>query len=96
MRIIGEVLLIAITTAWWLLIARAVISWVALLTPNIRLPRFIVYIFGFVSRVTEPPIAWLRRYIRPVGLGTISLDLSFMVWFVVLLLAQRIVDVVFF
>jgi len=95
-RLIGEVLLILLDVALCLLIARAVISWINILLPRWRQPWIIQRLFRIIHTITEPPLAWLRRYIRPIGAGGISLDLSFMVWFVVLLLVQRIVVVVFF
>jgi len=96
MIIVGRVLLIVLDVALWVLVARALISWVNILVPPSRLPWPVVWVFDLVTRITEPPLRWLRRWVRPVRLGAVSLDLSFMVWFVVLLIAQRIVAVVFF
>jgi len=96
MRLVGEALLVLINVALGLLLARALFSWFQLLFPSVRLPDLVIRVFDFLYRITEPPLRWLRRYIKPVGAGGISLDLSFMVWFVVLLLAQRIVAYAFF
>jgi len=96
MRLVGEALLVLINVALGLLLARALFSWFKLLFPSVRLPEPVVKVFDFLHRITEPPLKWLRRYLRPVGMGEVSLDLSFMVWFVVLLLAQRIVAYAFF
>jgi len=95
-RIIGQILVILLDAAIWLLVIRAIMSWVRILAPRLRLPAPVQWILDFIERITEPPLNWLRRYVRPMRTGAVSLDLSFMVWFVVLLVAQRIVVVVFF
>ena len=96
MRYIGQFLIVILDIAICLLLARAIISWIRLLFPRVNMPRIVLQLFDIIYKITEPPLRWLRRYIKPVGAGGVSLDLSFMVWFVVLLLAQRIVVVVFF
>jgi len=95
MTIVGIVLGWAIWAALCLLMIRAVMSWLPLLVPAYRPRGVVLAAFDLVNRVTDPPLRWLRRYIRPVRLGAASLDLSFMVWFVILLLAQSIVSVIF-
>jgi len=95
-RYIGQFLIIFLDVAICLLMARAVISWVKLLFPRLNMPRLVLQVFDIIYKVTEPPLRWLRRYVRPVGAGGVSLDLSFMVWFIALLLVQRIVFLVFF
>ena len=96
MRLVGEALLVLLNVAMGLLFARALISWFKYLFPAVNTPLWVIRVFDFIHRITEPPLAWLRRYIRPASMGPVSLDLSFMVWFVVLWLAQRIVYVGFF
>jgi YggT family protein len=45
-----------------------------------------------IYTVTDPPLKLLRRFIKPVRLGNVALDLSFtvlflMVWFAILLVS---------
>jgi YggT family protein len=44
-----------------------------------------------VFTATDPPLRFLRRYIRPLRIGRVALDLSFMVLFFAVLI---MVDVV--
>ncbi|HVT71260.1 MAG TPA: YggT family protein, partial [Trebonia sp.] len=45
-----------------------------------------------IFTVTDPPLKFLRRFIPSLRLGTVSLDLSFMVlYFVVLILLYEVV-----
>jgi YggT family protein len=40
---------------------------------------------------TDPPLRFLRRYIPPLRLGSVALDLSFMVLFFVVLIMVNVV-----
>ena len=96
MSLIGNLLSWALSICVWLLVLRAIVSWVPMLVPSFRPQGALAGAFGLIYRVTEPPLRWLRRFIPSPRIGAASLDLSFMVWFVVLLLAQRMVVVIFF
>ena len=95
MTLVGIILFWVLRVAMWVLVARAVISWVPLIFPTYRPRGVVAGVFKAISAVTDPPMHWMQRFIRPIRLGATSLDLSLMVWFVVLLLAQRIVVWVF-
>jgi len=95
MTLIGFVLSWILTVAMWLLVARALMSWIPLIVPSFNPRGVIGGVFTAIRAVTDPPMHWMQRFIHPIRLGAASLDLSLMVWFVVLLLAQRIVNWVF-
>ncbi|GAB3619247.1 YggT family protein [Glutamicibacter sp. PS] len=44
-----------------------------------------------IVTITDPPLRWLRRWIKPVDFGGIRLDLSFIVLFIVVIIAHAIV-----
>ena len=96
MRLLGEALLWLLGAYLWVLAIRAVLSWIPLMFPSFRPVGAVATLFDWLRRLTEPPLRWLRRFIRPIRLGAASLDLSFMVLFVLLLLAQRMVVSIFF
>ena len=60
---------------WYVLIATAAISWIPDLADT--------QLGQILYRLTEPYLKWFRRYIPPVQLGGILLDLSFIVAIVV-------------
>ena len=43
-----------------------------------------------IFTLTDPPLKFLRRYIPPLRLGTVSMDLSFMVLFIVVLILLQV------
>jgi len=44
-----------------------------------------------VVTITDPPLRWLRRRIKPLDLGGFRLDMSFLVLFIVVMIAKVIV-----
>ena len=44
-----------------------------------------------VFTVTDPPLRFLRRYIRPVRLGSVGLDLSYTLLFLVIIVLLSVV-----
>ena len=68
----------------WVLcaIARALMSWFP-----IRYDSAAYRLNGVLARITEPVIAPVRRLVRPVGVGGVGLDLSFII---VVLVAQLV------
>ncbi|OTA25928.1 hemolysin [Alloscardovia macacae] len=65
-----------------ILFIRLILDWVAVLSR--WQPRGVVYtLVNAVYVVTDPPLNFLRRYIRPIPFGPVSFDVSFLVlWFV--------------
>jgi len=45
-----------------------------------------------IVSITDPPLRWLRRRIKPLDLGGIRLDLSFLLLFIVVMLAKAVVS----
>jgi YggT family protein len=68
------------------LIVRMVISWVQVFARSWT-PRGIVLVIAEgVYTATDPPLKFLRRYIPSLRIGTVAMDLSFMVLFIVVLI----------
>ena len=73
------------------LFARMILDWVRVLAP-MWMPRGIVYsLIDVVYRLTDPPLNWLRRYIPPLPLGPIALDLSFIVLYFLLVVLRVLI-----
>ncbi len=63
------------------LVARLVLDWVQVLVRDWRPRSFALVIAEVVYTVTDPPLSALRRVIKPIRLGAVQLDLSFIVLF---------------
>lgn len=59
-----------------------------------RLPAVFVTAWrsiNVVYQLTEPPLRWLRRYIRPIPMGPIAMDVSFIVLYTALVALRILV-----
>ncbi len=69
----------------WLFIAcmvvRFVVDWVQVFARSWSPSGPLLIVLEVVYSVTDPPIKFLRRFIPPLRLGTIALDLSFLIVF---------------
>jgi YggT family protein len=74
------------------LIVRLVFDWVQVFARDWR-PRGIVLVLAeAVYTVTDPPLRGLRRIIPPLTLGSIRLDLAFLVLFLATSILMRIAN----
>jgi YggT family protein len=51
----------------------------------------VVVVLEVIYSITDPPLKLLRRFIPPLRLGGVSLDLSFLVLFVIVTIGLQIV-----
>ena len=87
MGLIGTLVGLALTLFIIVLIGRMVLDWVGMMAdspPWTRRARL------FAHTATEPVIAPVRRVVRPVRMGGISLDLAFTIVFVGALILRSI------
>ena len=61
------------------LICRLVLDWIQVLAKEWRPSGPVLVLAEGIYTVTDPPLKFLRRLIPPLSLGTIRLDLAFLV-----------------
>jgi YggT family protein len=66
-----------------LLIARMILSWIQVYAKSWSPSGILLVVAEGVYSATDPPLRFLRRYIPSVRLGSVALDLSFMLLFLV-------------
>lgn len=73
---IAYLLLLIFTLA---MIVRLVFDWIQVFARDWQ-PRGVVLILAeAVYTVTDPPLRWLRRRVKPLRLGGVALDLAFLI-----------------
>jgi len=77
-----------------LLIARMIISWIQAFSRSWHPTGVVLVVAEAVFTATDPPLRFLRRYIPSLRLGTVALDLSFMVLFLVILVLLQAVQLI--
>nr|WP_246405377.1 YggT family protein [Nocardiopsis algeriensis] len=77
-----SVVLIALQLFVFVLIARVVLEMVQSFSRTWRPTGFMLVIAEIVYTITDPPLRFLRRFIKPVRLGSVMLDLSVLILFI--------------
>ncbi|HVM26905.1 MAG TPA: YggT family protein [Mycobacteriales bacterium] len=81
----------ALTIFWVLLIIRLVFEYVFMFARQFRPSGALTVLLEVVYSVTDPPLKALRKVIPPLRLGTINLDLSFLVLFIFVGILRRVI-----
>ena len=91
MGILKVVLTYILTIYLVILIGRMIFSWIQMFARQ-WVPRGIILVIAeAIFTLTDPPLKFLRRYIRPLRIGTVAMDLSFMVLFFVIIILLDVV-----
>ena len=91
MGILKVVLTYILTIYLIILIGRMIFSWIQMFARQWVPTGIILVIAETIFTLTDPPLKFLRRYIRPLRIGTVALDLSFMVLFFVIIILLDVV-----
>ena len=73
-----------------LLFLRVVLSWVQLFAHHWRPRGVLLVAANVIYALTDPPIKAVGRYVRPVSLGGIGLDVGFLVVLIAVLVLERV------
>ena len=83
MNIFRDVAFYVLSIYLVLLIARMILSWIQAYAREWRPSGILLVVAEGVYSATDPPLRFLRRYIPTLRLGSVALDLSFMLLFLV-------------
>lgn len=75
------------------LFARIIIDYVRMFARNWRPNSFFIAIFEFVYSITDRPMRFVQRFIPPLRIGGVALDLSFIVLLIAINVAQAGVSI---
>ena len=79
-----------------LLFVRFVFDWVQVFARDWRPRGVLLVILEVVYSITDPPILLIRRYVPPLRLGAIQLDLAFIIVLISVFLLMDINAAVFY
>ncbi|MFK5633812.1 MULTISPECIES: YggT family protein [unclassified Ornithinimicrobium] len=85
---LGQLLSLVIGLYLVVLIGRLVFDWVQVFARDWRPQGPVLVLANGVYTLTDPPLKALRRVIPPLRIGSIALDLAFIILFVLVSLAQ--------
>lgn len=84
-----------LSTLLWLflifLLARLVVDWIQVFARDWQPSGFLLVVLEGVYTVTDPPLKAIRRFVPPLRIGQISLDLAFIILIILVYIAQAVV-----
>ena len=92
MNIVKDVAFYALSVYLVLLIGRMIFSWIQVYAKSWSPTGILLVVAEGVYSATDPPLRFLRRYIPTVRLGSVALDLSFMLLFLVVLVLWQVLQ----
>jgi len=87
---LGQYLAYVVDFYIYVLVGRLIFDYVRMFSRNWRPTGLVLMIAEVIYTMTDPPIRALRRIIPPVRIGSISIDLSFLVLVIGLQILGRI------
>ena len=96
MATIGYILLTVLNLYIIVLIARIILSLVHIINPQWTPGKFTLVIAEGIYTLTDPPLRWLRKLIKPLRIGNVSLDMAMLVLFLLVNLCMVLVQWSFF
>ena len=92
LAVVKSALIFVVYLFFTALIGRLVLDWIQVLAREWR-PRGPILVFAEgVYTVTDPPLKFLRRLIPPLSLGSIRLDLAFLVLILAVSMTMRLLQ----
>jgi YggT family protein len=90
MQILKVVLTYLLSIYLVILIGRMIIGWIMVFARSWRPTGVVLVLAEGIFTATDPPLKFLRRYIPPLRIGTVAMDLSYMVLFIVVLILLQV------
>ena len=79
------------------LFARVILDWIQFFARGWRPAGILLVVANVLYALTDPPIRWIGRYVPPLRVGGgMAIDIGFMVLFLVLIITQRLANVLYF
>ena len=96
MQLVGSILDLVLSVFLGLLLVRLVVDWVQVFARSWTPRGPVLFVLEIVYTITDPPIMFVRRFVPPLRLGSVSLDTSFLIVLVAVYLLRTFVALIFF
>jgi YggT family protein len=85
---VGQILYLVLSLYFFILLGRLVFDYIQLFARDWRPRGPILVLANGIYTLTDPPVKALRRVIPPLRIGSVALDLAFLVLFLLVLLGR--------
>lgn len=90
-RLVAGVVYLLLLLYFLTLLVRMVLDWIPLFNRSWRPRGAGLVVAEIVYSVTDPPIRFVRRFVHPLRIGPIAVDLAFTIVFIACLVLMSIV-----
>jgi YggT family protein len=90
MQLLKVVLTYVLSIYLVVLIGRMIIGWIQVFARSWRPTGVVLVLAEGIFTATDPPLKFLRRYIPPLRIGRVAMDLSYIVLFIVVLILLQV------
>ncbi len=80
----------ALEIYWYVLVARLIFEWIPAFSPSWRPRGPLLVVAEVLYTLTDPPLRIVRKVVPPIRLGSVNLDLSFLVLLIAIRLTQAL------
>jgi YggT family protein len=91
MGILGTILYWALQLFVYAMFARFIVDFIMSVNRGWRPPAILMPVVDFAFTITDPPLKFVRKFVRPVRLGVVALDLAWTIVLIAALFLQRLV-----
>ena len=77
MTVVGQILGFALQIFFYLLIARLIVEFIMSFSRSWRPKGLLLPVLDITYTITDPPLKFVRRFVPPLRIGPIALDLAF-------------------
>ncbi len=95
MQLVGYIIGLVLEIFLVVLFARMVLSWVPVLVRDWQPHGPLLVLAELVYSITDPPLRALRKVLKPVRVGTMSLDLAFIGLFLLVSILMQVNRAIF-
>jgi YggT family protein len=94
-QLVGAIILAILNVFWALLFVRLIVDWVQVFARSWTPRGPVLVVLEVVYSITDPPIMFVRRFVPALRIGSIAIDTSFLIVFVVVYLLRVLVQMIF-
>ena len=88
MTVVGSIIDLILWVFLALLFVRFIVDWVQVFARSWTPTGPVLVLLEGVYSITDPPIMFFRRFIPPLRLGSVALDLSFLIVLIIVYLLR--------
>jgi YggT family protein len=93
--VLGQIIHLILWLFLALLFVRFIVDWVQVFARSWSPTGPVLVVLEVVYSITDPPILFVRRFVPPLRLGSVALDLSFLIVMVTVYLLLILNDTLF-